>query len=93
MPTRGDMRRVVHKHGARGTVAGKTRFPRDWSDQDIEDAIELTIRRPSRDVEPFGDQLRFERVVDGVLVRVHVRTHPQSGEAPTFWSAYPVYRD
>ena len=30
--------------------------------------------------------IRFDREVDGELVRVHVRT---DGDAPVFWSGYP----
>lgn len=86
VPTRGDMTRVLHKHRAGATVPGKTHFPRGWSDQDIEDAIELTIRRPSRDVRRNRDKLTFERMVDGVLVRVRIRTDG----SPRFWTGYPV---
>lgn len=85
MPKRGDMTRVLHKHRAGATVPDKTHFPRDWSDRDIENAIELTIRRPSRDVLSKGDKLQFERIVDGVLVRVLIRVDLSP---PRFWSAY-----
>ncbi|WP_423201244.1 EndoU domain-containing protein [Gordonia sihwensis] len=86
MPTVGDMRRVLHKHRHGSTVPKKSHFPRSWSDQDIEDALELTVRTPDR-VTRCGDKLQFTREVDGVEVRVMIRTDPPG---PRFWSGYPA---
>lgn len=90
--TRGDVRRVLRKHGHGSRVPGKSKFPKSWSVTDIQAAIELTMCSPDHPVEKFGEQLRFERVVDGVLMRVHIRTYPRAGGESRFWSAYPVIR-
>lgn len=87
MPSRADMTRVLRKHRHRSSVQGKTYFPRSWTDDDIEAAIELAIRAPGTPPIWLGEQIRFERVIDGVLVRVHIRTYPDG--TVSFWSAYP----
>ena len=89
LPTRGDLRRVLRKHRHDSKVSNKTRFPVSWSDADVEAAIELTIRAPDAGmVDRLGDKIVFERIVDGVLVRVYVR---DDLIPPRFWSAFTKY--
>lgn len=81
------MRRVLRKHRHNAKAASKTRFPGSWTDADIENAIELTLRDPDPETfKRFGDKINFERDVDGVRVRAYVR---DDGGSPVFWSAYP----
>lgn len=85
--TRGDMRRVLRKHRFGTSVPNKSLFPKRWSDAEIELAIEMVMRNPEpATLKRSGDKINFERVVDGVRVRVLVRVDL---EPPRFWSAYP----
>lgn len=86
-PTDADRERVLRKHRYRAVgYPGKTWFRSDWPDDDVMAAIDLATASPTGAIVRFGDMLRFERVVDGELVRVHIRTDQV---APSFWSAYP----
>lgn len=85
-PTDNDRERVLRKHRHGANDGNRTMFPDRWSDDDIMAAVDLTTALPDAgSLERFGDQIRFERVVDGELVRVHVRTDG----IVRFWSAYP----
>lgn len=66
---------------------GKPKFPGEWSDARIIAAVDLALARPDRPPECFGDAIRFERRVDGQLLRVQVRTDLMP---PEIWNAYPV---
>lgn len=61
-------------------------FPATWSDDDIMAAIDLATADPSAGLLRLGDKIQFERVVDGELVRVHIRVDQAT---PLFWNAYP----
>lgn len=74
-----------HRHGAVG-YPGKTWFPKHWSDEDIMAAVDLATADPTAALLRLGDKIQFERIVDGELVRVHIRTDIA---AQIFWNAYP----
>ncbi len=76
----------LHRPGATSPVA-KSKFPRTWSDEDILAAVDLTLAAPDRAPEWLGDKIRFEREVDGQLIRVQVRVDLDS---PEIWNAYPA---
>lgn len=86
MPSDEDMRRVLDKHRSGATVPKKTHFPANWTDDDIAEALELTIRAP-HEVIRGGDKLQFTRTVDVAIVRALIRTDLPG---PRFWSGYPV---
>ena len=65
----------------------KSKFPRDWDEDRIVSAVELTLAEPDRKPVRLGDKIRFERIVDGQLVRVQVRVDK---DPPEIWNAYPV---
>lgn len=56
-----------------GWVNNGTPFPVGWTKQDIADAVEKVLRSPDT-VEPFKGQdlVNYEKLVDGLLVRVGV---------------------
>lgn len=86
MPTPQDLARVLAKHRYGANIAGRSPFPREWSDADIEAAIRITIRDPDpARIIRSGDKIRFERSVEGTLVRVLIRVDPPG---PRFWSGY-----
>lgn len=65
----------------------KSKFPVEWSADQIIAAVELALADPDRSPMRLGDKIRFERVIDGQLVRVQVRGDK---EPPEIWNAYPV---
>lgn len=65
----------------------KSKFPAGWSTVQIIAAVDLALADPDRPPTRLGDKIRFERVVDGQLVRVQVR---DDMEPPEIWNAYPV---
>ncbi len=49
----------------------KTRVPRRWSQEELVTAIEATRRDPAAVISRSGDKVRFELLVDDVLMCVH----------------------
>lgn len=68
----------------------KSKFPAEWNADRILEAVDLTLADPGRPPARYGDKIRFERVVDGHVVRVQVRVDM---EPPEIWNAYPVEKE
>lgn len=65
----------------------KSKFPGSWQIDQIATAVDLTLADPDRPPIRLGDKIRFERLVDGQLLRVQVRVDL---DPPAIWNAYPV---
>lgn len=61
-----------------------------WQVHQILEAVDLALADPDHPPSRFGDEIRFEKVVTGKLVRVQVRVDL---DPPEIWNAYPVDGD
>lgn len=68
----------------------KSKFPSDWNAVRILVAVDLALAEPDSAPVRLGDKIRFERLIDGQLVRVQVRVDL---DPPQIWNAYPVVGD
>lgn len=68
----------------------KSKFPADWTVAQIAGAVDRVLENPDRPLIRLGDKIRFERTVDGLLLRVQVRVDL---DPPEIWNAYPVEED
>lgn len=69
---------------------GASKFPKDWTDQKIVDAVRDVLESPTAKPRLRGDRRELEEWVDGVLIRAQ---YFQQDDKMVFHSAYPVDGD
>lgn len=77
---------VVDRHRSPGRWPNKPKFPPDWTDAEVQAAIDQTLIDADA-VEHLGDAFRFYATVRGQRIGVVVRTDKPR---PFIWTAYPV---
>lgn len=83
----GSRNHILQRHSYRSEgFPKKTKFPIEWSDERIFDAVDLAMAAPD-EIRHFGDQFEFRRRAGEVTVVVRVRVDKPK---PFIWTAYPV---
>lgn len=84
------LERHARAHHSEAEWPQKSQFPAAWSSERILSAVDLALADPGWPPRRLGDKVRFERIVDEQLIRVHVRVDLNP---PEIWNAYPVDGD
>jgi hypothetical protein len=84
-----DKNHIVDRHRASSQYQNKTKFPENWTDADILDAVERTIDMPDRVAYPIppNDRYQIEKDIFGITIRVSY--YHVDGKA-VMRSAYPL---
>jgi hypothetical protein len=84
-----DKRHIIERHSGSSAVPNKTRFPKDWDDLRIIQAVDETIDSPDRIVRPIppNQRCQIEKNFEDVTIRVSY--YYDNGKA-VFHSAYPL---
>jgi hypothetical protein len=87
--TEENIRHVLERHNSNSTLQNKTKFPENWSDKKIVEAIEETLNTPAVINRPelSSHRHQVEKTIDGITVRVSY--YYENGKA-IFQSAYPL---
>jgi hypothetical protein len=84
-----DANHILDRHSASSQYPGKTKFPVNWSSEDIISAVEKTLDKPDRVIYPIPPNSRYQIESDFSGVTVRVSYFYENGKA-IFHSAYPL---
>jgi hypothetical protein len=84
-----DKHHIVERHSSSSPVSNKTRFPKDWDERRIIQAVDETIDSPDRIVYPIPPNQRYQIEKDFDDMTVRVSYYYDNGKA-VFHSAYPL---
>jgi hypothetical protein len=84
-----DKNHIIERHSSSSVIPNKTRFPKDWDDRRIIQAVDETIDSPDRIVRPIPPNQRYQIEKDFDDATVRVSYYYDNGEA-VFHSAYPL---